>query len=210
MYLSRIELNLSDAFARRDFADPYELHSTLSRAFADSTDATVLPSPFLWRAELPRGGASPIVLVQASSEPRWSAVQDRSRNWAAALETRPLDIGGFVRPDARLRFRLRANPTITRQGKRHALVREDEQRDWLLRQGNRLGFAPGTFEVTDSTRIVTRKRVRGDRPVVVHAVTWDGMLTVTHPDDFVQAVRAGIGHAKFLGLGLLSLSPAVA
>jgi CRISPR system Cascade subunit CasE len=210
MFLSRIELNLSDPFARRDTADPYELHSTLCRAFAAPAESNASAVPFLWRTETIRTGLAPTVLVQSTGQPNWSAVLERSRNWAVSLETRGLDPGQYARPGSRWRFRLRANPTITRQGKRHALVRENEQRDWLHRQGERLGFTPIAFEVSDSTRIVTRKRVRGDAPVVVHAATWDGVLTVDRPDDFVQGVRNGIGHAKFLGLGLLSLAGVVA
>ena len=39
-----------------------------------------------------------------------------------------------------LRFRLRANPTVTRAGKRHGLTSQGAQLAWLQRQGERGGF----------------------------------------------------------------------
>jgi len=41
----------------------------------------------------------------------------------------------------------------------------------------------------------------------VFSVLYDGMLTVTEPDKFRDALQTGIGHGKVMGLGLLSVVP---
>ena len=40
------------------------------------------------------------------------------------------------------------------------------------------------------------------------AMRFDGLLGVTDPVQFLEALRAGIGSAKGFGFGLLSLAPA--
>lgn len=57
----------------------------------------------------------------------------------------PLDLGIRLRlnelvPGRRFRFRLRANPCVTRAGKRFGLMQSVDQECWLLRQGERYGF----------------------------------------------------------------------
>jgi CRISPR system Cascade subunit CasE len=208
MYLTRIEINLGNGRARSDIGDPYEMHSTLSRALADSGKPDVPPGAFLWRSEAVRPGEAPVILLQSCTEPNWAEVEARSPGWAKSVRTARFDTESFARPGARLRFRLRANPTVTREGKRHALVREEDQLAWIDRQGARLGFKVDVALTEDASRIVTRKRGMGGAPVVVHAVLWNGLLTVTEAAKFEVGLRAGLGHGKFLGLGLLSVAHA--
>ena len=150
----------------------------------------------------------------------------------------------------RLGFRLRANPTkrlslsrpqdpdrpnpdplLTRHqqprangkeatGPRVALLRESEQIDWLVRQGERHGFGlipvrgPTTDEGTPAppyavqVASVTARGLRRQTNRLTHlAVTFDGELTVIDPDRFRLALREGIGPAKAYGFGLLSVRP---
>ena len=47
MYMSKLVLDPRHLQARRDLANAYEMHRTLSRVFAPSPDAS--PARFLWR-----------------------------------------------------------------------------------------------------------------------------------------------------------------
>lgn len=49
MFLSNPVLNPKSREARRDLANPYDLHRTLARAFAP--DEQTAPGRFLWRLE---------------------------------------------------------------------------------------------------------------------------------------------------------------
>ena len=86
---------------------------------------------FLFRVE---PAQPPVILVQSAEEPRW----DYAFGNAGFLLARPPQVKAFQPQFAAgqvWRFRLRANPTVKRQKKRHGLTSEDEQRAWLQRKG---------------------------------------------------------------------------
>ena len=112
-------------------------------------------------------------------------------------------------PGRVLHFRLHANVTVRRQDEqgrsaRHGLHTPAEQLGWLDRQGSRAGFDVLGADITRAGRTRTRK---GRQLITLHTVTFEGALQVTDIDALEQAVRAGLGHAKSLGCGLLSLAP---
>lgn len=63
----------------------------------------------------------------------------------------------WLESDISYRFRLFANPTVTRQGKRYGLVGEEQQLAWLARQGERHGFVVEAALVTFSEVLGSRK-----------------------------------------------------
>lgn len=224
MFLHRLHLNLRSREARRDLADPYQMHSTLCRAFS----APEQPCPtnaFLWRLE-PETDATghPRILVQSRELPRWNRIE--APGWfamdpdpAVDLATR-LDLGK-LQAGRRFRFRLRANPSVTRGGKRLGLMRLEAQEAWILRKGREQhGFELPTFEgfsledavlphvnVRVSQEQMLRGRPRSGQEIKVFSVLYEGVLTVSEPDHFRQTLQNGIGHGKALGLGLLSVAP---
>jgi len=203
MFLSRLRLNPADPSARRDMADPYEMHRTLARVYAP--DAVQPPHRFLWRQERNADGwPDGTVLVQASEPGRWHVIEALA-GYATSLEAdKPVDLGAFVMTGRRYRFRLQVNPTVTRDGKRHGLTREDEQLGWLARQGQRHGFVVEAASRGASERLSARA---GQRRITVHSVQFDGILSATDALLLQAALMGGLGHAKALGLGLLSLAP---
>src|SRR5690606_12284151 len=102
----------------------------------------------------------------------------------------------------RLPFRLQANPTVKRNGKRHALYQELQLLSWLDRKAHEHGFQVKS----ESIRLVKHGNTYGkQRNQTWHAVQFDGVLSITDPDRFKQAVHDGIGSAKAFGFGLLSI-----
>jgi CRISPR system Cascade subunit CasE len=202
MYLTRLTLNPRDRNARRDLANPYELHSTCERTFPTGR--------VLWRLEVTRQGL-PTVLVQHASEPDWAALAETYL--AREPEMKTLNLQHLLEPERLLRFRLRANPTVTRfdpnanKNKRHGLTRLEDQLDWLEHQFMRSGLEPVGFTVSHAERITARKR-NANHPIIVYAVTFDGHARVQNPDAAHATLELGLGHGKALGLGLLSVAPA--
>ncbi|TBW37911.1 type I-E CRISPR-associated protein Cas6/Cse3/CasE [Azotobacter chroococcum] len=202
MHLTRLTLEPRSAQARRDLSDAYEMHRTLARAFA--ADAQSRPARFLWRLEA--GGnawSTPVVLVQASVEADWSALQALPNYLQRPVESKQLALEAWGEDGARYRFRLQANPTVSRQGKRYGLVGEAEQLAWLGRQGERHGFAVEAALVTASDLLVSRK---GAGRISVQRACFEGLLRVQDPAAFGCALAAGIGPAKAFGCGLLSVA----
>ena len=117
MQLTKIVLNPASRLARADLADAYEMHSTLSRAFATADGEPV--SRFLWRQESTRPGEPGFVLVQSSAAGDWQALRNAKPDWAAGIESREWHPARVLRVGQQLQFRLRANPTVTREAFKH-------------------------------------------------------------------------------------------
>jgi CRISPR system Cascade subunit CasE len=206
MELARLTLDLTNAQVRRDIADPYEMHSTLARAFA--ADATSRPDPFLWRLEPVRIDGPPVVLVQSEAGGRWDSFQASAAGWASRIDTKTWVPEKVLSDGSAVAFRLRSNPTVTRDGKRLGLWREDQQRAWFERQATRAGLRDLSFSISDSARVTGKRRKSGNAQVVICSVLFEGRARVAELPLVAAAIRAGIGHAKMMGQGLLSIAPA--
>lgn len=208
MYLSRLQLNPRSRQARTDLASPYELHATLCHAFAGPNQT---PPRFLWRTEV---GKIPIVLVQSAGMPDWEKLAQRFPGYFAqppASKPIPLE---HLQPAHVLRFRLRANPTVTKKDpnnpdskkrKRHGLKTLEEQLEWLHRQGAKGGFSVLGAMVAQSERVHMYKH-DGSGPIVLQSVLYEGYLKITDLEAFKRTLATGLGHAKALGFGLLSIA----
>jgi len=144
----------------------------------------------------------------------WLAEADTAINLSERLKLDSLTAG------QRFRFRLRANPTVNRDGKRLGLLRLEDQEKWIARKGTQHGFSLpklASFDLSDSTtervdvRISQERMLGGTQHagngIRVFSVLYDGVLGVTNADEFRKAMQSGIGHGKVMGLGLLSAVP---
>lgn len=222
MLLHRIHLDPRCRQARRDLSDPYQLHSTLCRAFSDP-DHKCPDSEFLWRLEpeINSNGCS-YILVQSRSRSDWTRIG--VQGWIAKADP-PIDLKerlklASLKTGQRFRFRLRANPCVSRDGKRQGLMRVEEQESWVERKGKQHGFSLphlASFYCSESSlervdvRIAHEQMLRGKQhsgnAIRIFSVLYDGILTITEPDRFMDALQSGIGHGKVMGLGLLSVAP---
>ena len=207
MFLSKLVLDHTHPQARRDLANAYEMHRTLSRVYA--ADPASQPGRFLWRLE-PGGhrakdeGTS--ILIQSATAGRWQCIQEIRGYYRVLLPDKSVSVGQLLETGRLLVFRLACNPTVTRAGKRYGLVRDEEQLAWLARQGAQHGFALENVRISRSERISLRQGRTGRR-ITLQAVQFDGVLRVVAPEQMQNALLNGIGHAKALGMGMLSLAP---
>ncbi len=207
MYLTKLTLNPRCRRVRRDLASQYEMHRTLMRAFPSRDEGG--PGRVLFRVESPRNYERPIVLVQSEKKPDWRSVSGvpELAEYAALVEEKQCAL--TLRPKQRLRFRLHANPTVKREGKRHGL-HTDEQRDlWLKRKADAGGFHVLSYRAARVGTVRDRAQRSGGphRGVSFTSATFEGVLEVAEPALFLRAVESGIGSAKGFGFGLLSVAP---
>lgn len=202
MYLTRLTLDPRSAQARRDLADAYDMHRTLVRAFVTGEQDT--PTRFLWRLEMGSNPwSSPMLLVQSCESGNWDALQALPGYLQRPLENKVMDLDALIQPQQQYRFRLLANPTVTRAGKRYGLVGESEQLAWLQRQGERHGFQVESAWVSTSDLLDSRRG--GSAPIMVRRACFEGVFQVERADEVRQALGNGIGPAKAFGCGLLSV-----
>jgi CRISPR system Cascade subunit CasE len=221
MFLHRIHLDPRCKEVRRDLSDPYQLHSTLCRAFS-APDKKCTEGEFLWRCE-PETDPSgyPRILVQSLTIPNWTGIG--VKGWLVKADP-AIDLKDRLKLDSlkaeqHFRFRLRANPCVTHNGKRIGLLRLEEQENWIERKGKMHGFSLpqlASFYSSDASRkridvrISQEQMLRGNQhtgnAIRIFSVLYDGVLIVTEPDSFRNVLQTGIGHGKAMGLGLLSVA----
>jgi len=225
-YFSRVTLDRqrSDArqLMRRLGAGAYREHQTIWRLFGDDPKAQ---RDFLYRRD--ERQRYRCYYVVSHRQP-----QDNTGLWR--IETKPytprLKAGG------RLAFSLRANPVVTRvdedgKRRRHDVVMdaksrmaykdlppterpvlaslvEEVGRDWLLARAPKHGFevSPGAVRVDGYRPQESGSRKRGQN-IRFSTVDFEGVLTVTDADRFVDVLLHGLGPAKAFGCGLLLVRP---
>jgi CRISPR system Cascade subunit CasE len=199
MILSRFVLDIEHTDARRDLANPYDMHRTVKRLCGEETP--------LWRLE------DRVVLMQSETAPAWSKLAEEYL--ARDPEQRPFPLEKLRLEGREIRFRLRANPTVSRKqevdgvkprrGQRHSIYDEEGQRAWLSRQGQRGGFEVLALEITESGKQRFRKP-QGGPTITIHPCLFEGRLRVTDVEAFQRTLREGLGSGKAFGLGMLSIA----
>jgi CRISPR system Cascade subunit CasE len=220
MYLSRLILNPRSRQVRNEISDPYETHRTIQRAF-DTHPAE--PERVLFRMEVhPRSGI-PSLLVQSRQAPDWTYLTLTENNYLLSKDELPLEVDNpavkefdlQLQAGQTLAFRLRANPSAKKdregkeQGRRMGILDAEGQIAWLKRKLEAAGSQLLSVNITESV-LMSGSIHRG---TILHAlqflaVQYDGVLLVKNADMLLWTVGAGIGAAKGLGCGLLSLARA--
>jgi CRISPR system Cascade subunit CasE len=204
MYLSKLQLNPGSRQVAKDQANPYELHRTLMRAFPPFDHEA---ERVLFRLE---GRHLDEVLVQSTLAPDWGELPEDYLLAPAGCK----EIGLLALHDGQsLRFRLRANPAKrdAASHKRVGLYTEDERLQWLVRKGTQHGFALQAETIVARPTMWREMKLpsgndRKQTTAKVNVVDFDGVLTVVNPRQLQTAVVQGVGPAKGLGCGLLSLA----
>lgn len=212
----------------QDFLKPYKPDDFAQGHVHTPRDAD---AGFLFRID-PQPGGGVVILVQSAANPDWDyAFHNAGYLLAAPPQVKPFD--PCFAKEQHLRFRLVANPT--RRLSKHSLgadgqpidpkgigrrvpVPTDQLCEWLARRAESAGFSI----VKDSTTVQAgyiyfnkpqerREDQSEDKPngkgQRLRSVRYDGILEVTDPARFQEAIVQGIGSGKAFGFGLLSVAP---
>lgn len=185
--------------------DPYQLHRALWQLFPHRPDGQ---RDFLFRAEAGQAGRGLVVLLQSARAPQPAKV-------ATLVASKAIDLA--LPAGLCVNFRLRANPVKTirdEQGRlngrgeikscRVPLIDEEECLLWLVRK-----FADAarlqSARITKESPLLFHKK---GQPGKIQTVCFEGTLEVTSAGVFTALLEKGIGPAKSMGCGLLSLARA--
>ena len=204
MYLSKLVLDPNSRRVRTEIGRPYELHRTLMRAFPSAEER---PGRVLFRLDVDKESSSLVLLVQSDKSPDWGALEEPGNFLLEPSQSKLFS--PVFHPDQTCRFRLRANPTVKRQGKRFGIVKEADQLAWLRRKGTAGGFEPFSVIASAERNMTDRMTDRVGIPhhLTLYAVRFDGLLMVKDPVLFGQTLAQGVGSGKGFGFGLVSLAP---
>lgn len=212
MFLSRVMLNLTkltpDMWLKWQSIPSYASHQWLWQLFSQQQERR-----FLFRHESTRQGECFYVL---------SDVRPLHGNGLFTVESK--SFSPQLSEGMMLTFALRANPVVTRKGKRSDVMmdakyhakeqgvdsEEYQERqisaatEWLRNQGEKSGFFADSahIDVTGSQRHRFVRRT-GERPVSYTSVDFTGSLTVTDVPLFMRTLNSGLGKSKALGCGLM-------
>lgn len=229
VYLSRLVLNPGTSQARRELANPYEMHRTLLRAFSELPDQTSFrkQTEVLFRVDSDVHTGVTSLLVQSLIEPDWSHLRERN-GFLLTAECKP--IGQHFERLAEgsvLAFRLRANVTkkidtkttvdgVRRNGRRIPLRNNDELLAWLERKGEVGGYTLEKLEGKQHPECrnlpeqnVAAWKGRLEKRMTFASVLFEGRLRITDAEAFRTSLIRGVGPAKAFGFGLLSIAPCV-
>lgn len=127
-------------------------------------------------------------------------------------------------PGQTLAFKLRANPTVARAGKRHDVVMDRKRtlgkareetnaeiwqqagRDWLDARAARFGVAL-LICCADGYRVHRIRRPGKQARVSIATLEFSGRLRVEEPEKLKAALFTGVGRGKAWGCGLLLVRP---
>jgi CRISPR system Cascade subunit CasE len=202
MYLTQLCLNRMDRSVMRALSDAYQLHQTVMKGFVSYKDVARV----LFRVEPEITNGLALILVQSTVEPDWDMLTNDNR-WVTATKVK--EFVAKFRVGYSLRFRLRANPVVTREGKRYGLIRDESLLEWLSKKEQKLGARFKSMTVIDEGYITGNKQNKNSQHRLnLKIARFEGMLEVIDPVAFSETVEVGIGPAKAFGCGLLSLAKA--
>jgi CRISPR system Cascade subunit CasE len=209
LFLSKIEIDY-EAAHKIGLRDSHDWHRWVWQAFPNRPDAD---RDFLTRLDDLGNGFR--LLVQSREEPHRPPTCP-----APAWESKSIPEAFFTH--STYRFSLLANPTkkvrsnakgeLLKNSRRVPLSTREDLLDWLQRKATQHGFALETSWLRTIPRprqIFVKKSHQDDRRHTgLHTSTeFTGLLTITDPALFRQAIETGIGPAKAFGFGMLCLSP---
>lgn len=208
IYLSRLILDPRSRQVKSELSQPYEMHRTILRAFPDRNDGG--PGRVLFRVDMKSNSSSLVLLVQSDKEPKWENIKKQHPDYLVGKpDSKNLD--PTLKAGQKLRFRLRANPTVKRNGKRLGLLSEKERIEWLERKASQSGFkiTPSNMLIISENNI-TAIKVSDDnsQTMTFSSAIFEGILEVEDPKRFNKTLQSGIGSAKSFGFGMLSIAPA--
>ena len=203
MYLTKLELELSNPGVRAALRDGQRMHRLVCGLFnASREEADVLYRGRARGAFVDLYLYSAIPVDPARVLPGMHLVAQRDlSSWLDAMTK-----------DAVFRFQLETAPFKktaadgVKNSRRRALRTEEEREAWLRRKAEQNGFEILLVNETAGEKHIARHPAEAGGSLTVDSYYYAGTLRITDPDLFRLAMRQGIGPGKAYGLGMLLLA----
>jgi CRISPR system Cascade subunit CasE len=202
MYLAKLELNEQSHEVRHDLSNAHALHQRVMHAFPDEQRQNARAD---WNVLFRQEPEHDVILVQSEIEGIWENLPSdylkRHNSKSFAPDVKLFDVGRAMQ------FRLKANPT-RRDNKTRKIIGMFHQADqlaWLEQKASQHGFMLRGVDVIPTPNVFGVKK-RGQAPIRLVTVLYQGILQVTDSDLVVTAIQKGVGRGRSYGCGLLSVA----
>lgn len=196
-YQSLYELDPNDIFNLGVY-DSYGVHRIVYDLFEMSRSPNSQDSSGILHADLGKKKDKRQILILSNREPR--------RPERGSLETRIISPEFFMYPA--YRFAITINPVIRNNntGKIVPIKDRGTIEQWFSEKTPSHGFevVPGTLQINS---IKVDRFTKGNSSITLGKANLAGLLYVRDRDQFIRAVRNGIGRGKAFGCGLLQIVP---
>lgn len=193
-------------------ANPSILHGAVENSFTGERKRN------LWRIDLVN--EKHFILVVSEEKPDYAVLCEKfgfvnhEKKWETkeySTLVSKLEVGEIWN------FRLKANPTRSSftekqgkngRGKVYAHVTLDQQKEWLLKKARDHGFETydNDFDIINTQWYRFSKHSNPRHRITLQTTTFEGRLTITDSDRFIEALKSGIGRGKAYGCGLITIA----
>ncbi len=203
MILSLISLDLSSPSVRQSLKNCEDMHRSLMKAF----DRNRNEAKVLYR--IIRSEKNVQIYVQSNDIPNWARIDEKGYHCVKMKDISEL-LSSF-RDQQMLHFSLLGVPSkkVAGEGKnskRIVLRGEEQQLDWLKRQGEKGGFCIKEAHITAKTELISGQKKSGH--LYLAAIPFEGTLQITNLQLFTENFQNGIGAEKAYGCGMLMVGKA--
>ncbi len=206
MYLTRMELSTERRTTLKALASPSRIHGIVESAFEGERKRN------LWRIDSLNGKVYLMILSEDRPDLSDAASKYAPQNDSSWQTKDYSNLLQRIKNGNIWRFRLTANPTQSvcvqgERGKVKACITVTEQKEWLNKRTDASGFIldPDGFDVVHSHWYKFQKGNDKNRPVTLCGITYEGILTVTDEEKFIELLTNGIGRGKAYGMGLMTV-----
>ena len=205
MYISRVYLDVRKHDTARALHNLNILHGAIERCFWGERQHP------LWRID--KNAGMYFVIIVSRSEPDFTSFTERFGLSGKEAQTKLYDtfLENGIKKGNIMRFHMRANPTIKKNGKRvplnmkRTLNQQYCALDWLR---DRM-YANGAELVEGDITGYEDHRIKKDKETIkLISMEFDGYIKIIDKTKFVEALENGIGHGKAYGCGMISVMKA--
>lgn len=209
MNLTRIQLDSKRRETMKAMANRERMHAAIARSCAKDDRP-------LWRIDQLNG--SDYLMILSRNPVKTELITEQFSTNSSCFQEKNYDrFLTQLTPGMKCRFRLVANPTVSKvrkgedqnsRGKVYGHVTDEWALKWLLDRCAKHGFkvTPESVQIVGSRWIQFFKR-RGERPVSLREVIYEGQLTIIDPVLFRTALTNGLGRGKAYGMGMMTVIP---
>ena len=201
MYVSRVKLNMEKRNTIIAFANPVHFHGAIAHAFLNYEVARPL-----WRIDQING--EKYLLIVSNGIPNLASIVDQFGfvNETDTAQTKSYDnFLNNIENGTTWNFRLAANPVVCKGGHRVPHKTPEHQISWLKSRSGDYGFEVLEATVSGVSSFHLQRGGGSKKKSDMVIATYDGTLVVTDKIKFVNVLKAGFGHCKAYGAGLLTV-----